>query len=208
MTDKELVDRTRETAHKLFSGPVPVEVPYRLWKAFDPALARELSLFITGRLYARTVLPLPERQLVAVSALAALDKTEELKIHLHGALNVGVAREKIVEAIFQVGVYAGFPAVNAALGALREVLVSRGEWPPADSAAPGEAREDGSGEWRGGRIANGHGAGSGRGGAPCPTKNGCLVYFLSNSLTIQVRKVRASGPPPQQIGTCDGWGRG
>ncbi|MGA7879049.1 MAG: carboxymuconolactone decarboxylase family protein [Desulfoferrobacter sp.] len=128
MADK-LVERTKETAKLLFSGPVPVEVPYQLWKEFDPDLARQLSLFITGNLYSRKVLSLPERQTIAVASLAALQKIDELKIHAHGALNVGVPAEKLSEAIFQVGVYAGFPAVNAGLEALKEVLISRGEWP-------------------------------------------------------------------------------
>jgi 4-carboxymuconolactone decarboxylase len=127
--EKDLVEKTRRTAELLFSGPVSVEVPYQLWKEFDPDLAKKLSLFITGNLYSREVLPLGQRQMVAVAALAALQKTEELKIHIHGALNVGESPEKLAETIFQVGVYAGFPAVNAALAALKEVLQSRGEWP-------------------------------------------------------------------------------
>lgn len=127
--EKDLVERTRRTAKSLFSGPVEVEVPYHLWKAFDPELAKDLSLFITGNLYSRQVLPLPERQMVAIAALAALQRTEELKIHIHGALNVGVPARKVAEAIFQIGVYAGFPAVNTALAALKEVLTGRGEWP-------------------------------------------------------------------------------
>jgi len=129
---KDLVERTKQTAKALFSGPVTVEVPYQLWKEFDPELARDLSLFITGNLYSREVLPLSERQVVAVAALAALQKRDELEIHLQGALNVGVPARKLAETIFQIGVYAGFPAVNAALAALKEVLVSRGEWPLAD----------------------------------------------------------------------------
>jgi 4-carboxymuconolactone decarboxylase len=126
---EDLIERTRSTAHRLFSGPVPVEVPYRLWKSFDAGLARELSLFITGNIYSREVLPLPERQMIAVAALAALQKTDELKVHLHGALNVGVPARMLAEIAFQIGIYAGFPAVNASLAALKEVLISRGEWP-------------------------------------------------------------------------------
>ncbi|MDY0042873.1 MAG: carboxymuconolactone decarboxylase family protein [Desulforhabdus sp.] len=131
--EKALVERTKETAKLLFSGPVAVEVPYQLWKEFDPELAKQLSLFITGNLYSRQVLPLAQRQVVAVAALAALQKTDELKIHVHGALNVGVSVEELTETIFLVGVYAGFPAVNAALAALKEVLISRGVWPPKNA---------------------------------------------------------------------------
>ncbi len=125
-----LVKKTKATAEALFSGPVDLEVPFQLWKVFDKELAKDLSLFITGKMYSRTVLPLPERQLVAVAALAALQKTDELKLHLHGALNVGVEPAKITETLFQVGIYAGFPAVNAALKTYRDVLESRGAWPP------------------------------------------------------------------------------
>jgi 4-carboxymuconolactone decarboxylase len=125
---EDLIERTKRTAQRLFSGPVRVDVPYKLWKSFDPDLARDLSLFITGKIYSREVLPLPERQMVAVAALAALGKTDELKVHLHGALNVGVPAEKLAETAFQIGIYAGFPAVNAALAALQEVLIARGEW--------------------------------------------------------------------------------
>jgi len=127
--ENDLVEQTKQTAKLLFSGPVALEVPYQLWKEFDPELAKQLSLFITGNLYSRKVLSLPQRQMAAVAALAALQKTDELKIHVHGALNVGVSAEQVAETIFQVGVYAGFPAVNAALAALKEVLISRGEWP-------------------------------------------------------------------------------
>ncbi len=130
MLEKTLVEQTKQTAAKLFSGPVRLKVPYELWKEFDPGLARDLSLFITGNMYSRTVLSLPERQMVAVAALAALQKPEELRLHLHGALNVGVKARHLAETIFQVGVYAGFPAVNAALAVLKEVLLERGQWPP------------------------------------------------------------------------------
>ncbi len=132
MDPEKLTKKTKETARALFSGPVDVPVPYRLWKAFDPELAKDLSLFITGGLYSRTVLSLGERQVVAVAALAALQKSEELKIHLHGALNVGVEPKRLAEVIFQIGIYAGFPAVNGALETLKDVLVSRGQWPPDD----------------------------------------------------------------------------
>jgi len=140
--EKALVERTKETAKLLFSGPVAVEVPYRLWKEFDPELAKQLSLFITGNLYSRRVMSLPQRQKVAVAALAALQKTDELRIHVHGALNVGVSVEELTETIFQVGVYAGFPAVNAALAALKEVLMSRGEWPPRKADEENSAKQD------------------------------------------------------------------
>ena len=37
MDDKNLIERTRQTAKHLFEGPVQVELPYQVWKEFDPS---------------------------------------------------------------------------------------------------------------------------------------------------------------------------
>ena len=42
---------------------------YQLWRQFDPELARHMSLFYTGRLYAREVISQKQRELCAVAAL-------------------------------------------------------------------------------------------------------------------------------------------
>ncbi len=130
MEDKEdLKKRTRETAGKLFGKGIKMEVPYTTWKAFDRDLANDLSMHITGNIYSREVLTLPERQMAACAMLAALGATDELKLHINGALNVGCDPRKLAEIFFQLSTYAGMPAVNEALAALRDVLEERGEWP-------------------------------------------------------------------------------
>jgi 4-carboxymuconolactone decarboxylase len=126
--DDEIRKRTQETAKKLFSKGIKMDPPYLMWKEFDRDLANDLSMFITGNLYSRTVLTLPERQLVACSILAALGATKELKLHLNGALNVGCDPRKLAEAIFQLATYGGMPKVNDALEVYRQVLKERGEW--------------------------------------------------------------------------------
>jgi 4-carboxymuconolactone decarboxylase len=87
--DDTLKKRTQETASKLFGKGIKMDPPYLTWKEFDRDLANDFSLFITGNLYSRTVLTLPERQMVACAMLAALRAGDELKLHLNGALNVG-----------------------------------------------------------------------------------------------------------------------
>ena len=127
--DDNLVEKTQRTAALYFEG-VTDEKPYDLWKDFDPGLARDLSLFITGKMYAREKLPHPTRQLVTVAALTVLGRGDELKLHIQAALNVGCRLEDVAETIFQTAVYGGLPATNTALKTLREVLKARGEWPP------------------------------------------------------------------------------
>ena len=129
IVDKEIRERTRETADRLFGKGIKMDPPYKLWKDFNRDLANDFSMFITGKLYGRTVLTLPERQMIACAMLAALRAREELRLHVNGALNVGCDPKKLAEIFFQVATYAGMPAVNEALEVYREVLKERGEWP-------------------------------------------------------------------------------
>ncbi|KIX13234.1 carboxymuconolactone decarboxylase family protein [Dethiosulfatarculus sandiegensis] len=124
--EKTVKQKTAETAHAYFND-FPWDRPYDLWRSFDKDLAKDLSLFITGQMYAREKLPHPTRQLVAISALTALERTEELRMHIWAGLNVGLDPEEIAEAIFQVAIYAGMPVVNQALKVLREVLDKKKE---------------------------------------------------------------------------------
>ena len=134
MSDDEIIKkRTQETARKLFGKGIKMDPPYLTWKAFDRDLANDFSKFITGNLYSRTVLTLPERQMITCAILAAIRARDELKLHVNGALNVGCDPRKLAEIFFQVATYAGMPAVNEALEVYREVLKERKEW-PIDSA--------------------------------------------------------------------------
>lgn len=125
---EELKEKTQKTA-ELYFKDAPGERPYDLWRSFDKELAKEISLFYTGKLYAREKIPHPLRQLVTVAALTVLERTEELKLHLHAALNVGCSPQEITEVIFQMATYGGVPVVNSALKVFRTVLQERGLWP-------------------------------------------------------------------------------
>ena len=128
MSDDDVRKRTQETAKKLFSKGVKMDPPYVMWKQFDRDLANDLSMFITGNLYSRTVLTLPERQMAACAMLAALGAADELRLHVNAALNVGCDPKKLAEIFFQLAPYGGMPLVNKALEVYRDVLKERGEW--------------------------------------------------------------------------------
>lgn len=128
MMDDDLKKKTQETAALYFKG-VTEEKPFDLWRAFDPELGKQLSLFITGRMYGREKIPHPTRQLVTVAVLTVLGRSDELKLHIKAALNVGCSADEIAEVIFQTFTYAGIPTVNTALKVLRDVLQEKGAWP-------------------------------------------------------------------------------
>ena len=125
---EDIKTKTQKTA-ALYFKDVEGEKPFNLWQAFDPELAKQLSIFITGRLYAREKIPHPTRQLVTVAVLTVLGRADELKLHIQAALNVGCQPGQIAEVIFQTFTYAGITTVNTALKVLREVLKEKGLWP-------------------------------------------------------------------------------
>ena len=129
--DKELIEKTKKTAGLYFKD-VQGERPFDLWRAFDKDLAKDLSLFITAQMYAREKIPHTVRQLTTVAALTVLSRLEELRLHIHAALNVGCAPQEIAEVIFQTAVYGGMPATNQALKTLRSVLEEKDMWPLAE----------------------------------------------------------------------------
>ena len=126
--NEDTKEKTAKTAKLYFEG-YPDERPFDLWRSFDKGLARDLSMFITGKMYARERIPHKTRQLITVAALTVLERTEELKLHIYAALNVGCNPHDVAEVIFQCGIYGGMPVVNQALKILREVLQERGDWP-------------------------------------------------------------------------------
>ena len=127
MDPKDIAKKTGETAKLYFSTVKDEDKPYNLWRFFDKDLARDMSLYITGQMYAREKIPHTTRQLITVAALTVLSKPEELALHIHAALNVGCTKEEIAEVIFQTSIYGGVPAANTALSTLKKVLEERGE---------------------------------------------------------------------------------
>jgi len=128
MTEDELKEITRKTAERLFGPPRQGEGVYQLWRKFDPELARQISMFFTGRLYAREVLSQKQRELCAVAALTVLQCLEELRIHIDAALNVGATKAEVVEVIFQMLTYGGVPTMVESLRVCKEALEARGLW--------------------------------------------------------------------------------
>jgi 4-carboxymuconolactone decarboxylase len=92
-----------------------------------PDLGRYIVEFAFGDVYSRPGLDLRQRQLVTIAALTSLGATEpQLEVHINAALNVGLSRQEIVEAIIHCAPYAGFPrALNSMFVAKRRLAEGR-----------------------------------------------------------------------------------
>jgi 4-carboxymuconolactone decarboxylase len=87
-----------------------------------PALDDLTGRVLFGEVWERPGLSKRDRSLVTVAALVAGYRTNELAFHLRRAVENGVTREELIEAIVHLAFYAGWPAANTAIGIAREAL--------------------------------------------------------------------------------------
>ena len=77
-------------------------------------LTTPIQQFLTenawGTVWTRPGLDRKTRSLLNLAMLTALNRPNELKLHLKGALNNGVTKEEICEVFLQAAVYCGAPA--------------------------------------------------------------------------------------------------
>ena len=95
------------------------------FSAICPDFETEVVSVVGGRVWARPGLDLKTRSLCSICTLAALGRVNALRLNFQMALNNGATPEEIFEALFQVAVYAGYPAMWDALVMLEEVLNER-----------------------------------------------------------------------------------
>jgi 4-carboxymuconolactone decarboxylase len=80
-----------------------------------------------GDVWKRPQLSPRDRSLVTVSSLVAQYRVNELPFHLKFALQNGVTREELIEAITHLAFYAGWPTASTAIGIVRRVFEEAGK---------------------------------------------------------------------------------
>ncbi len=75
-----------------------------------------------GKIWTRPGLELQERSMITLAALTVLGRENELRVHLRGALNLGIPREKIEEILMHLAHYGGWPCAVSALRVAKEVF--------------------------------------------------------------------------------------
>lgn len=84
-----------------------------------------ITRYAWGDVWSRPGLTRPERSIVTLTVLAALQHESELAMHVKAALRNGLTREQIQEVLLQVGVYAGVPTANRAFAIASQAIA---EW--------------------------------------------------------------------------------
>ncbi|CCD35527.1 4-carboxymuconolactone decarboxylase [Candidatus Paraburkholderia kirkii UZHbot1] len=89
-------------------------------------LTTEFQNFITryawGEIWTRDGLPRHTRSLLTIAMMVALNRSEELALHLRAAKNNGVTQDEIQEVLLQTAVYCGVPAANSAFHLAQKIF--------------------------------------------------------------------------------------
>ena len=87
-----------------------------------PALATYTDEVLFGDVWERPGLSKRDRSLVTVACLVSLYRTNELPFHLKRAIENGVTKDELIEAITHLAFYAGWPAAMTAVQAARRAF--------------------------------------------------------------------------------------
>lgn len=90
----------------------------------DAAWQRVLTEFCWGTVWTGEALTDRQRSLNTLCLLGAMNRNEEFRLHVKGALGNGVTISELTETLVQIGVYAGVPAGVQAFRIAREVLAA------------------------------------------------------------------------------------
>lgn len=81
-----------------------------------------ITRYAWGEIWTRPGLARKTRSLITLAMIIALNRQEELRLHLRGAINNGVTREEIKELLLHSAIYCGVPAANTAFHIAQEIL--------------------------------------------------------------------------------------
>ena len=98
-----------------------------------------ITRYAWGEIWTRPGLPRHTRSLITIAMMVALNRTEELALHLRAARNNGVSRDEIKEVLLQTAIYAGVPAANSAFHLAQKVFAEMDAADAAGSAADSPA---------------------------------------------------------------------
>lgn len=95
-------------------------------EAAKTALTEEFQDLLTryawGEIWTRPGLDRRTRSCITVAMLVALNRSDELALHVRAALTNGVTVDELKEILLQSAVYCGLPAANTAFGVAARVL--------------------------------------------------------------------------------------
>jgi 3-oxoadipate enol-lactonase/4-carboxymuconolactone decarboxylase len=118
LTDNAVTEDTRraigDTMRRSVLGDAHVDRSAASRTAFNGEFLDYITRTAWGETWTRPGLPRHTRSLLTIAMMVALNRSEELRLHLNAARNNGVTRDDINEVLLQTAIYCGVPAANSA----------------------------------------------------------------------------------------------
>ncbi len=121
MNDKERLDRGMAVRRAVL-GDAHVDRAQANLNSFNSEFQDLITRYAWGEIWTRPGLSRHTRSLITICMMVALNREEELKLHLRAAANNGVSRDEIKEALLQTAIYCGVPAANSAFALAKKVF--------------------------------------------------------------------------------------
>src|SRR3546814_3882492 len=93
---------------------------------FAAPLQELVTRYCWGDIWNRPGLDRKTRSLLNLAMLTALNRPQELRLHIKGGLNNGLSKEEIREALLQAAVYCGVPAAVDSFRSAKDVFKELG----------------------------------------------------------------------------------
>ncbi len=103
-------------------GDAHVDRTIKSRNAFNEEFQDLISRYAWGEIWTRPGLPRHARSIATIAMLVALNRNDELRLHLRAAANNGVTRDEIKELLMQCAIYCGVPAANSAFHLAQQVF--------------------------------------------------------------------------------------
>ena len=107
--DQDLYDKGMKIRREVL-GDAYVDRALAKSGPFNDPLQELVTTYCWGWCWGREGLEKRDRSLINLAMIAILNRHNELKAHVRGALNNGLSKEEIREVLLQVGIYGGIPA--------------------------------------------------------------------------------------------------
>jgi len=107
-------------------GDAYVDASLKSLDTFTQPLQKLVTEYCWGTVWNRPGLDRRTRSLLNLAMLTALNRPNEIKTHVRGAINNGLSQEEIAEVFLQAAIYCGVPAALDSTRLAREVFQEMG----------------------------------------------------------------------------------
>ena len=128
MDDRDMYQKGLSIRQEIFGADV-VERRMAAAGEFGAPLQKLINQYAYGEVWGREAIPRKMRSLLALAMTCALNRPNELRIHLRGALKNGCTQDEIREVLLQVAIYCGIPASLEAHNMAIEIFAEESSTP-------------------------------------------------------------------------------